>query len=166
MIRFVQPDKIGALNDWKKLGFIVGKAILPQIGAVESLLDFYDDVKKEYKDSKNSVEFLANQFCTACSKLQNDIEKNQKIIIFLYTSNLIPHPYSMGAVADFAKINPENLELACRLDCPVWGLLTREDYYDQFLRKTFEDCPTPKHITEKEFILNYLTNSWISIYRK
>lgn len=75
---------------------------------------------------------------------------------FLQTVNLLPHPYLLDDVAGFAKLEPDAMELASSSDCPVWQLLREEDYDEIYSGEIWEDCPTHKHATAKEYVVDLL----------
>lgn len=85
---------------------------------------------------------------------------------YLQTVNLLPHPYPSDDVAKSCKLEPEDEEDATASISPVWNLLKKVDYEEIFSKEVWIDCPSPKHSTSKEFVVDHLKTKHQTLYYK
>ena len=174
-----EPMNLGKMNDEESLQFI----------------DFYDTerklnetMKKVFLERYGGWPYLMKLGLDELQKVEGEVteeiirnlpsdvrefwsERYEKVVNvdsrnFLQTVNLLPHPYLYDDVALFAKLEPDSMELASSAGSPVWQLLDRMDYYELFSRKTWEDCPFPKHPTTKEYVVDRLKAKDKPLYHK
>ena len=154
-----------ALDDKNKLNIKTQKVFLDRYGGWPQLMLLaWEELQELDRITIESILSLPAKIEKYWEWKYNKIE-DQNQTKFLHTANLIPHPYPIGEIAEFSTLDLEELELASRADRPVWQLLKREDYPDEYLERILKDCPVPKHPTAKEFVVNHLSMKWSTIYK-
>ena len=164
-----EPMDLSKMNEKESLSFIKDYAadcefseatrevFLERYGGwpllMELALDELQEVKGEI--TEEIIKYLPSDIKEFWNKRYEKVE-NKNSRAFLQTVSLLPHPYLSDDVGGFTKLEPDDMELASSSDSPVWQLLKEEDYEEIYSGETWDDCPTHKHVTEKEYVADLL----------
>lgn len=129
---------------WERYG---GWALLMEL-ALDEIRKTKEDVNEQFIKSlpADIGEFWEKRY-------QAIREKESRILV--QTVCLLPHPYPRNRLAEFASLDPDQMESAWN-DKLIWCMLEKRDYEDALIEQPWSSCPAPRHETAREYVLERL----------
>jgi len=129
---------------WKRYG---GWPLLMEL-ALEEIEKSDTEITEEF------VKSLPADIAEFWQQRYRDIrEKESRILV--QTVCLLPHAYPRNRLAEFAGLDPDQMESAWD-DRRIWCMLDKQNYEETLTEQSWNNCPAPRHETAREYVLERL----------